>query len=422
MSTIAKSALLFVVFVDLIGQGLVFPIINTLIMEPSGDFLPKGTPEAIRHVDYGLVIGIFFLAWFLGVVYVAKLSDSIGRKNALLVCLGGAFAGYVLTILSLYLNSLWLLILGRAVTGFTAGNQPVAQAAIVDASIDDADRDRNMGYLVTGVSFGLVVGPILGAVLADKEFLGKFASFEMPFYGALVLVAVAIGMVVMFFKDIRTEREPFAFRPAEVFESLWRITKRPLVLKLMPAYACFMMANVTFYIFVDNYLTSAFGYGIIGSSVAFLVIGIAVAYSSTFLVAPVQKRFDKQWIVGASLAVMMLSAIAYIASPIAALCYVPIFAFYFIFGVSYPTLLGIFSSSVSKADQGWVMGVTTAVFTLAGGVMSLIGGGLMDINIRLPFYVVIVAALLGLVFMGLGWNKPDIRQLTRRPSAAAVSS
>jgi predicted MFS family arabinose efflux permease len=419
MSTIAKITLLFVVFVDLIGQGLVFPIINTLIMEPSGDFLPKSTPEAIRHVDYGLVIGIFFLAWFLGVVYVAKLSDSIGRKNALLVCLGGAFAGYVLTILSLYLNSLWLLILGRAVTGFTAGNQPVAQAAIVDASIDDADRDRNMGYLVTGVSFGLVVGPVLGGVLADKEFLGKFASFEMPFYGALVLVAVAIGMVVTFFKDIRTEREPFAFRPTEIFESLWRITKHPLVLKLMPAYACFMTANVTFYIFVDNYLTSAFGYGIVGSSVAFLVIGIAIAYSSTFLVAPVQKRFDKQWIVGASLAVMAVSAIAYVASPIAVLCYAPVFAFYCIFGVSYPTLLGIFSSSVSKADQGWVMGVTTAVFTLAGGVMSLIGGGLMDVNIRLPFYVVFVAALLGLVFMGLGWNKPDIWQLTRRPVAAS---
>ena len=416
MPTIAKITLLFVVFVDLIGQGLVFPIINALIMEPSGAFLPTSTSDAVRHVDYGLVIGIFFLAWFLGVVYVAKLSDSIGRKNALMVCLSGALIGYVLTIVSLYMNSLWLLILGRAVTGFTAGNQPVAQAAIIDSSTDDANRDRNMGYLVTGVSFGLVVGPILGAVLADREFLGKYASFEMPFYGALVLVAVAIGMVLMFFNDIRTEREPFVFRPSEIFESLWRVTKHPLVLKLMPAYACFMVANVTFYIFVDNYLTSAFGYGIIGSSAAFLTIGVAVAYSSTFLVATAQKQFDKKQIVGASLAIMAISAIAYIASPIALLCYVPIFAFYFMFGVSYPTLLGIFSSSVSEADQGWVMGITTAVFTLAGGVMSLTGGEMMSFDIRLPFYVVIAAALLGLVFIASGWSKPDIRRLTRKPA------
>jgi DHA1 family tetracycline resistance protein-like MFS transporter len=220
MPTIAKITLLFVVFVDLIGQGLVFPIINSLIMEPTGDFLPKSASDAVRHIDYGLVIGTFFLAWFLGVVYVAKLSDSIGRKNTLLVCLAGALVGYVLTIVSFYLNSLWLLILGRAVTGFTAGNQPVAQAAMVDASIDDADRDRNMGYLMIGVSAGLVAGPIIGGVLTDKELLGGVASLDMPFYGALVLVAIAIGMVLVFFNDIRTEREPFAFRPAEIFASL----------------------------------------------------------------------------------------------------------------------------------------------------------------------------------------------------------
>jgi MFS family permease len=367
MSTSAKITLLFVVFVDLIGQGLVFPIINSLIMEPTGDFLPRSAPDAIRHIDYGLVIGSFFLAWFLGVVYIAKLSDSIGRKNTLLVCLGGALAGYVLTIVAFYVNSLWLLILGRVITGFTAGNQPVAQAAMVDASVDDADRDRNMGYLMIGVSAGLVAGPIIGGVLTDKTLLGGAASLDMPFYGALVLVAVCFGMVLVFFKDIRKEGEPFTFRPAEV---------------------------------------------------AFLVIGIAVALSGRYLVGPAQQRFDKQWIVGASLAVMVISAIAYIASPVAALCYVPVFVFYLLFGVSYPTLLGLFSSSVSKDDQGWVMGVTVAVFTLAGGIMSLIGGGLMDIDIRLPFYVVIGAALLGLAFVALTWDRPDIRQLTHKPVAA----
>jgi predicted MFS family arabinose efflux permease len=419
MPTMAKITLLMVVFVDLIGQGLVFPIINSLIMEPTGDFLPKNASDAIRHVDYGLVIGSFFLAWFLGVIYIAKLSDSIGRKNTLLVCLCGAMAGYVLTIISFYLNSLWLLILGRVVTGFTAGNQPVAQAAMIDASIDDADRDRNMGYLMIGVSAGLVAGPVIGGMLTDKTLLGSVASLDMPFYGALVLVAICIGMVLLFFEDIRAEHEPFAFRPAEILESFWRVTKRPLVLKLMPALTCFMVANVTFYIFVDNYLTSAFGYGTLGGSGAFLVIGIAVASSGSFLVGPAQQLFDKQWIVGFSLAVMAISAIAFISSPIAALCYVPVFFFYLIFGIAYPTLLGLFSSSVSNADQGWVMGVTVAVFTLAGGIMSLIGGGLMDINIRLPFYVVIGTALLGLAVVFLTWGAPEIRRLTRKPVATS---
>jgi hypothetical protein len=60
-----QITLLFVVFVDLIGQGLVFPVLNGLIMEPDAGFLPN-TPQSVRHLDYGLVIGMFFLAWFLG--------------------------------------------------------------------------------------------------------------------------------------------------------------------------------------------------------------------------------------------------------------------------------------------------------------------------------------------------------------------
>lgn len=415
MPVLAKITLLFVVFVDLIGQGLVFPIINSLVMQKSGQLLPADTSNSLRHLDYGLVIGSFFLAWFLGVVYISRLSDAIGRKNTLLICLGGALAGYVLTIAALYMESLWLMILGRIVTGFTAGNQPVAQAAMIDASTDDAERDRSMGQLLTGVSAGLVAGPILGGVLTDQALLGGRASITLPFYGALGLVLVAMAMVWLFFHDIRTERRAFDFRPAEIFESLWRITKHPKVMRLMPAFSSFMVANVTFYIFVDNYLTSAFGYGTIGGSVAMLVIGLAVALSGTFLVAPAQKRFDKRWIVGATLAVIILCTIAFIASPVAPLCYIPVFLFYLFFGVAYPTLLGIFSSSVGPEDQGWIMGVTVAVFTLAGGIMSLIGGDLMGIDIRLPFYIVTIAAILGLVLVATTWGSPEIRGLTKKP-------
>jgi predicted MFS family arabinose efflux permease len=224
-----------------------------------------------------------------------------------------------------------------------------------------------------------------------------------------------MGLVIVFFHDIRLERTPFVFRPRDIAESLWRVTEHPIVLRILPVYALFMIANVTFYVFIDNYLTSAFGYGEIGGSVAMLVIGVALATSSTFLVKPVQARVDKQRIIGASLIVMIGSAIAFVLLPVAVLTFIPVFLFYFLFGVSYPTLLGLFSGSVSEADQGWVMGVTTAVFCLAGGVMSLIGGGLMDVDIRLPFYIVAVAAAIATLLMALTWGAPAMRELTERP-------
>jgi len=411
MSTMAKITLLFVVFVDLIGQGLVFPIINSLIMQPESGFLPTATSTAMRHVNYGLVIGIFFLSWFLGVVYVARVSDSIGRKNALLICLAGALAGYAITIAALFLNSLWLMILGRAVTGFTAGNQPIAQAAMIDGSTDDRDRDRNMGYIVTGVSFGLVGGPIIGGILSDKSLIGDVASFKLPFYAAVILVLTAMFLVVTFFKDIRTEREKFVFRPMDVVDSLAAIRVHPAVMKLMPVYSLFMIANVTFYIFLDNYLTSAFGYGVIGGSAAMMVVGAAIAISGTFLVKPAQERFSKRRILRATMVVMIVCSLGFALIPIAPLTFVPAFFFYLFFGMSYPMLLGIFSGAVDEADQGWVMGVTTAVFCLAGGVMSLIGGWLMSVDIRLPFYIACAAACLALAMALETWRSAEMRGL-----------
>jgi MFS family permease len=413
MSPLAKFALLAVVFVDLIGQGLVFPIINELVMDPKLVFLPVSSSDATRHYDYGLVIGIFFFAWFLGAVYIAKLSDTIGRKNAIMICLFGAFVGYLITIASLYMDSLWMLILGRAITGFTAGNQPIAQAAMIDASKDDAEKARNMGFIVAGISAGLVGGPIIGGLLSDKTILGDIASIKLPFYCALVLILATIILVQLSFKDIRQSREKLKIDPLEIFTLLLRIREKPIVARLSIVYLCFMTANVSFYIFMDNYLTSRFGIGLFGTSMAMMILGIALAASSTFFVDPVLGRFGKRPVIAALTVIMAISSILFIVTPLPVFCYVFIATYYFGFGIAYPALLGIFSVSVSDDEQGWVMGVTTAGFTLAAGVMSLIGGVLMAVDIRMPFYICTVAAVLALLFMRTTWNTDEIRRITQ---------
>ncbi|MEO9774246.1 MFS transporter [Roseibium sp.] len=417
MSLLAKITLLFVVFVDMLGQGLVFPILNSLIMTPGTSMLPADTPEAARHFDYGLIIGVFFLCWFFGAPYISKISDVIGRRNAILICLVGALGGYALTIAALYLNSFALLILGRAITGLTAGNQPIAQAAMIDGSTDDEDRNRNMGYIITGVSFGLVGGPIIGGVLSDPAILGSMANVKLPFYACFALVAMAIVLVLFGFRDARddqAEREPFVFRPAEIFELMLKIRAYPKVMRLTVVFLLFHIANMSFYIFVDNYLTSRFGYGTLGGSMVMLTIGFALAFSSTFLVVPAQKRFSKEAILGLTFTVWALSAAAFIAAPNALLTFIPVFCFYFVFGIAYPTFLGLYSAAVGDEEQGWVMGVTIAVFTLVAGVISLVGGELIGLDLDLPFYGVIVAAVCALIVMFLAWNKPEIKALTRK--------
>ncbi len=74
------------------------------------------------------------ICWFFGAAILGDLSDSVGRKKSLMICLIGAFLGYLLSAIAIAFHNFWFLILGRIIAGFTSGSQPIAQAAIVDIS------------------------------------------------------------------------------------------------------------------------------------------------------------------------------------------------------------------------------------------------------------------------------------------------
>jgi hypothetical protein len=101
------------------------------------------------------------------------------------------------------------------------------------------------------------------------------------------------------------------------------------------------LSTTMFYIFMDNYLTSRFAYGSLGGMMM-LTIGVAMGFSSTFLVAPAQKSFSKQSILMFNFLVAGACTAAFIASPTALFCFVPVFISCFVFGIAYPTILGLF--------------------------------------------------------------------------------
>ena len=142
---LSRLSLLLVVFIDVMGFGLIVPIFNTVLLNPQQPFLPRGTPANIRQLDYTVLIVVFFLFYFFGAAFIAKLSDYIGRKSGILICLSGALIGYVLTVLAILSSNYWLLLLGRAISGFTTANQPIAQAALIDISHDDQEKSKNLG-------------------------------------------------------------------------------------------------------------------------------------------------------------------------------------------------------------------------------------------------------------------------------------
>ncbi|MCB2185520.1 MAG: MFS transporter [Deltaproteobacteria bacterium] len=412
--SLSRFALLFVVFIDVMGQGLVFPIVTTIVMDPTQGFLPAHTATSLREIDYGVVIGVFFLAWFLGAAYISKLSDYIGRKKGILICLAGAFAGYVLTIIALYLSNFALLLLGRAVSGFTAGNQPIAQAALIDISRDDDEKAGNLGMIVAASALGLVGGPLMAGVLSDADLLGAYASLELPFYGALLLVLLNTACIIWGFQEPKVPRRKIDFGLSEVFLTLWRVYQRPTVLRLSIVLFFIFLGLNSYYVFLDDYLFSRFNFGTLQNSLIMMVLGGTMALGSGMLVAPLNKRFPKIRIVTVCVVFLAVMDVLYMLNPVALLAYVLLAPLMIVYGVTYPTMLGLFSAAVDASEQGWVMGVTIALYTLGSGSVSLIGGSLMSLDIYTPFFISISAYVIAFGLINTIWRVQRVRALDER--------
>ncbi|MEH6525934.1 MAG: MFS transporter [Sneathiella sp.] len=411
---LTKFALLSVVFLDIMSQGLVIPILNTIIMSPAQDFLPRETTTAARQFNFGLTMAVFFVAWFFGAAYISKISDYIGRKAAMLICLVGALLAYILTIIALDTNSLTLLIIARILSGFTAGNQPIAQAALVDLSENDEQKIRFMGLVLLAVSIGMVAGPLISGLMSDPAIFGRFASAALPFYLVAAMVVAGTILILFFYRELPVERPPFTFKPAEIFITMWHMVDRPLVLKLAPVFFFAQLTLSGFYVFMDTYFFSKFQFDTLQNAFTMVVLGLSMGTVSAFLVGPISARVGRLPVLYGSLSIMALSAGLSILNPSPILAYVLIATFFVPFALYYPTMLTLFSKAVDDTEQGWVMGVGVALFTLGAGIISLLGGWLMSVDIHLPFIVSVISALVAMALIALLWRGPDMAKLLDR--------
>src|SRR5574338_9575 len=132
------------VFIDLVGFGIIIPI------------LPYFAQEFGAHgLLYGLLVGAYSLTQFVATALLGRLSDRIGRRPILLATMLLNAAGYVLFA---FAPSYGMLLLARLVSGFAGGNISAAQAYVADIT---SAEERSRGMALLGMAFGLgfILGP-----------------------------------------------------------------------------------------------------------------------------------------------------------------------------------------------------------------------------------------------------------------------
>ena len=140
------------VFIDLVGFGIVIPV---LPYYTEGTRF-NGTPRTVR-----LLFASYSIMQLIFSPVLGRLSDKHGRRPILLISIIGTGIGFL--ILG-FATTLWMLFLGRILDGISGGNISTAQAYIADVTSKE-DRAKGMGLLGAAFGLGFIFGPAIGGIL-----------------------------------------------------------------------------------------------------------------------------------------------------------------------------------------------------------------------------------------------------------------
>jgi MFS transporter, DHA1 family, tetracycline resistance protein len=384
---IEAGPLLLVLLLDGMGLGLLVPILNGLLFDPASNFLtPNLISSGLHNVIYGLVIGIFMLFWFFGAAILGDLSDKIGRKKALLICLTGAFFSYLLSAIAIPLQSLSLLLIGRVIAGLTSGSQPIAQAAIIDLS-DYESRAKNIGYILLSLSAGFIVGPLLGGILSDSSLVSWF-NYSTPLYFTSIISFINIILLSVFFKETFTSKQTtFQINLYQAIHLFVSAFKNDRVKNLSIVFFVFLFGWSSFYSFCSVYVLKMFNFTPTQVSLYMAAMGIGFGIGNGFLVNYLAKMFSLYhiFIYTAFATAFFITLMLIIGTPLIAwLVMAPLAC---TVTTAYTAILTIFSNQVDDKSQGWVMGITGSIMAFNFALTGIFIGFIAAIHPIIPIVI-----------------------------------
>ena len=300
-------------------------------------------------------------------------------------------------------HSITLLLLGRIISGLTAGSQPIAQAAIIDLSTPDT-KARNIGFILFSLSLGFIVGPLLGGLFSNSNLVSWF-DFSTPFYfAALISLLNLILLWCLFDETTVSNKGRFPFRPSQaitVFISAFRHEK---IKNLSVLLFIFIFGWSSFYSFISLFLIKTYAFSPSQISLFMAVMGIGFGLGTGVLVQYCSRHFPmRHTFFATTLLASILSLLIVIANH-AWVSWVLVAPLACCVAIAYSTIITIFSDQVDAQSQGWVMGITGSIMAFVWAVNALLIGVLATWSIKLPIYAA-AACLLAVIVIDLLLNK-----------------
>jgi MFS transporter, DHA1 family, tetracycline resistance protein len=384
ISKLTLFGLFMTIFVDAIGVALVYPILTPLFVNNNTLLFSPSVSIEIRNLIYGLVLALYPLMMFLFSPFLGALSDKYGRRPVLLFCLAGNLFGLVMMGIGVSFSNIAIILLARIITGMTAANMPIAQAAIIDISSEQT-KAKNLSLITAANSIGFVIGPMLAGILSQPIF-GRMST-TAPFYIAALLPFATLFLLLFYFKEASTPNKKLKIRFLSAFHSIYLGFKQLNTRMPLFIFASFLTGYYLFFSFLSMFALVKFEYNQLMESILLGYFCIVFGCSLLFFIPWFTKRYALprcllMSAVPQAFAVLALLAFPYIATLWAAATVMAIFV-----PCSYVALISILSNNTEKASQGKIMGVSMSVNSFAWGTTPLFVALLQNYSLMLPFVV-----------------------------------
>ena len=277
-----------VVLIDHIGLGIIFPILVPIFMDNNGILGPEAS-SSLKSLWYNLTLSVFPIALFFGSTLLGSLSDRFGRKKVLAICLMGATFSYVLSGIALDIGNIPLLILSRALAGFTAGSMPIAQAAVIDISTAEK-RAGNLGLLILAGSLGFLLGPLVGGIFSNTSLVNWF-SYSTPLYFA-GLLAFLNFCSLKFVTETFSPNKAVPFQFSQILDLMVTPFKEKQIRFLAIIYLFLMLGWGAYFQFVAVFLLKKHQYSSQGIGLYMSLMGVGFAVGSSVAIRLLVKYFQ----------------------------------------------------------------------------------------------------------------------------------